>query len=151
MSHYFTTENGIVNSFRTKFDDLWTDTIHYTNYANITGDLVRYHGTYPIDPELSFGPLDGFRARSVYHYDRETAGIDATMYRITDRAHTDALIRAMQRGNQEVESGLHLSDEAASALGEIVDAIKGMVLMIDQIAAGSEQQSAQHADGDVSG
>ena len=71
---------------------------------------------------------------------KETAALITRIQR-----NTEEVVSSMQRGNQEVEGGLRLSDEAAHALGEIVDAIKGMVLMIDQIAAGSEQQSAASA------
>lgn len=95
---YFTTQDSIVNSFRTKYDDLWTDTRFYVDYANISGPLTRRYDRFPIDPELNFPPFEGFRSRSVWHYDREQAGIDVIMYRITDRAHSDAMIRAVQRG-----------------------------------------------------
>ena len=34
-SIYFTDDAVVVNSFRTKYDDLWTNTTGYANYANI--------------------------------------------------------------------------------------------------------------------
>ena len=95
---YFTGQDSLVNSFRTKYDDLWTDTRFYTDYANILGPLIRRYQVFAIDPELNFPPVDSFRSRSVWHFDREQNGIDVIMYRITDRAHSDAMIRAVQRG-----------------------------------------------------
>jgi phosphatidylserine/phosphatidylglycerophosphate/cardiolipin synthase-like enzyme len=93
---YFTDRPSYVNSFMTKFDDIWTETTGFRNYANVTSPQ-RAYPTSPIDPELNFPP-GGFRERSVARYAAETQRIDAIMYRITDRAHTDALIAAMQRG-----------------------------------------------------
>ena len=95
---YFAYDAAVVNSFRTKYDDLWTNTSGYANHANITTPLLRRYATFPRDPELNFPPLQSYRSRAVRAYDAETVGIDATMYRITDRAHTDALIRALNRG-----------------------------------------------------
>ena len=37
---YFTDDLAVVNSFKTRFDDLWTDTTLYGNYANISGALT---------------------------------------------------------------------------------------------------------------
>src|SRR5687768_14910682 len=39
---YFTGDAGVVNSFRTKFDDLWTNTTSYATYANVTTLFRRY-------------------------------------------------------------------------------------------------------------
>ena len=93
---YFTEKASYVQSFMTKFDDVWTSTNGFRDYANVTS-LQRAYSTFPIDPELNFPP-GGFRERSVSNYAAESQGIDSLMYRITDRAHTDALIAAVQRG-----------------------------------------------------
>src|SRR5215471_7806315 len=45
---YFTSDASLINSFETKFDDLWTDTTLYGNYANITGPLTRKYPTSAI-------------------------------------------------------------------------------------------------------
>jgi phosphatidylserine/phosphatidylglycerophosphate/cardiolipin synthase-like enzyme len=95
---YFTDKASYVNSFMTKFDDIWTSTDGYRNYANVTS-IQRAYPTFTLDPELNFPP-GGFRERSVALYGSETQRIDSLMYRITDRAHTDALIAAAQRGTQ---------------------------------------------------
>ncbi len=98
---YFTDAPAIVNSFKTKYDDLWTSTTGYANYANITSPLTRVYPTYTIDPEMNLPPGSSsvdFANRSVSRYNAETQQIDAIMYRITDRRHTDALINAMNRG-----------------------------------------------------
>ena len=46
-SIYFTDDTAIVNSFRTKFDDHWTDTTEWANYANVTEPLVRHYTDLP--------------------------------------------------------------------------------------------------------
>jgi phosphatidylserine/phosphatidylglycerophosphate/cardiolipin synthase-like enzyme len=95
---YFTDHASVVNSFRTKFDDLWTNTSTYADYANVSGPLRRQYGTFSKDPELNFAPAESYRSRAVGRYNAEAQGIDVVMYRITDRAHTDAIIAAKQRG-----------------------------------------------------
>ena len=55
--------------------------------------------------------------------------------------NTDEVVASMTRGNEEVETGLRLSDAAARSLTEIVKSISHMGLMIDQIASGSEEQA----------
>jgi phosphatidylserine/phosphatidylglycerophosphate/cardiolipin synthase-like enzyme len=95
---FFTEDAALVRSFMQRFDDLWTDTTSYANYANIAGGLKRRYARYPIAPELNFPPLVSYRDRAVSAYNAESTGIDVTMYRITDRAHTDAIINAVQRG-----------------------------------------------------
>lgn len=93
---HFTDRESWVNSFMTKFDDVWTSTVGYEDYANVTS-RERAYPTYAIDPELNFPP-GGFRERSVAAYDAETQRIDSLMFRITDRAHTDKLIEMVGRG-----------------------------------------------------
>jgi phosphatidylserine/phosphatidylglycerophosphate/cardiolipin synthase-like enzyme len=94
----FTDKPSIVNSFRTKYDDLWLNTTEYRNFANIVSPRVRVHDIWPKDPELNFAPAESYANRSVQHYYAETQRIDVIMYRITDRRHTDAMIDAVRRG-----------------------------------------------------
>jgi phosphatidylserine/phosphatidylglycerophosphate/cardiolipin synthase-like enzyme/regulation of enolase protein 1 (concanavalin A-like superfamily) len=94
---HFTEDNSLVGSFQSKFDDIWTSTSGYANYANVT-TLSRRYPTYPKDPELNFPPAENYRTRAVSHYNQETQAIDVSMFRITDRAHADAMIAAQQRG-----------------------------------------------------
>ena len=98
----FSSEPGIVNSFKTAFDDVWTDVStgsqRFADYANIAGTPVRHYPTFPIDPELQFSPWTSFASRSIARYKTEGTGIDAIMYRITDRRHTDQMIAAVGRG-----------------------------------------------------
>jgi len=89
---------AIVQSIRTSFEDLWTDTSRYSDYANITGPLLREYPIYPRDPELNFPAAESYRNRAIAAYDAETSTIDISMFRITDRTHTDAIIRAINRG-----------------------------------------------------
>jgi hypothetical protein len=95
---YFSDDLSVVQSFMRRYDDLWTDTSSYANYANVSGSLRRRYATYAISPEMNFPPLQDYRARARSEYNAEPAGIDVTMYRITDRAHSDAMIAAVGRG-----------------------------------------------------
>jgi phosphatidylserine/phosphatidylglycerophosphate/cardiolipin synthase-like enzyme len=97
-SIYFTDDPSVVNSFRTKFDDLWINTSTYANYANIVTPLIRAYDLFPKNAELNFAPAESYASRAVARYNQETVGIDVVMYRITDRRHTDAIIAARARG-----------------------------------------------------
>ena len=96
-SAYFTSNQSFVQSFMTKFDDLWTNTTTYQNYANVVS-LLRNYPTYPRDAQLNFPPAQSYANRAVGRYNAETQKIDVIMYRITDRRHTDAMIAAKGRG-----------------------------------------------------
>ena len=95
---YYTNDPAIVHSFMTEFDTLWTSTSEFANYANVTGPLVRRYPSYPISPDLNFPPDQSYRDRSTAAYARETQGIDAQMFRITDAAQSTAIITAVNRG-----------------------------------------------------
>jgi hypothetical protein len=99
---YFTDDPAVVNSFKTQMDNLWTDTVNYANYANITGPLTRRYPTYPIDPALNFPPsADGsqdFYNRTATQFNQETQKIDIIMYRLTNDRYTNATIAAKNRG-----------------------------------------------------
>lgn len=97
-SIFFTDKPSIVNSFRTKFDDLWLNTEVFRDYANITARPARRYAIYEQDPELNFAPAQSYADRSASAYNRETEGIDVIMFRITDSRHTGAIIAARQRG-----------------------------------------------------
>ncbi len=94
----FIDDPSIVNSFKTRFDDIWTAP---TGFANFTPNMpapARHSPTHPIDPDLNFVPWQNFRTRSVAAYATEQTAIDSIMYRITDRQHTDSMIAAVGRG-----------------------------------------------------
>ena len=95
---YFTSDTAIVDSFRTRFDDQWINTTEWADYANIAGPLSRRYEIFPQDPSLNFVPWQNFRSRSVNAYRAESRHIDAIMYRITDRAHSDQMLAAVARG-----------------------------------------------------
>ncbi len=97
-SVYFTDNPSFVHSFMTKFDDLWTNTTAYADYANVVQPRARHYPTYTKDPQLNFPPLESYANRAVGRYNKETQKIDVIMYRITDRRHTDAIIAAKHRG-----------------------------------------------------
>jgi phosphatidylserine/phosphatidylglycerophosphate/cardiolipin synthase-like enzyme len=94
----FTSNAAVLESMMSRFDDIWTNTSSYANYANVNGALVRRHPRYAKNAAMNFVPGQDFGQRSVTHYNAETQRIDATVYRITDRRHTDALIAARKRG-----------------------------------------------------
>ena len=95
---YFTNDNNITNSFRRRFDDLWTDTSYWRNYANINVPLARHYPGTTIHPSMNFPTLEDFSNRSVSRYNLENAGIDAIVYRVTDHRHAEAMVRAVGRG-----------------------------------------------------
>jgi phosphatidylserine/phosphatidylglycerophosphate/cardiolipin synthase-like enzyme len=95
---YFTDDPALVNSFKRRFDDVWTTTTGYRTYANGPITATREYPLYTTDSRLNFPPFQDFASRSVAAYNAERVGIDSLIYRITDRRHTDAIIAARQRG-----------------------------------------------------
>jgi len=99
---YFSDDPAVVNSFKTRYDDIWTNSIDYGNYANIAEPLTRRYQTYPIDPSINFLPnhdlAEDYSVRTIAQIDQENQRIDVTMYRITDTRICDALLRASARG-----------------------------------------------------
>ena len=99
---YFTDDASLIQSFKTKYDDLWTDTVGYADYGNIVGPLTRIYPTFPINPEMNFPPsLDGsqdFFNRTQQNFNQETQKIDIIMYRITNQRYTDITLDAVRRG-----------------------------------------------------
>ena len=99
---YFTNDASLIQSFKTKYDDVWTNTVQYANFANINGPLTRKYPTVAINPELNFPPsLDAsqdFSVRTQQNMNAETKKIDIIMYRITNQSYTDATIAAVKRG-----------------------------------------------------
>ena len=96
---------GDRQSFQTKFDDLWTDTVYYQNLANINTPLVRNYPTYPISPDLNFPPDNDYQDRVISGLKAEasqvaprTAQVDAVMFRITSSKMPDQLIKMKQAG-----------------------------------------------------
>ena len=94
---YFTNDPSVVQSFMTKYDDLWTNTTHYQSLANV-GPLTRNYPTYPMDPELNFPPDQDYQDRLVSLMRQETVGIDVVMFRITSGKVPDEVIRRRQAG-----------------------------------------------------
>ena len=94
---FFEDDPVIVNSFKTKVDNLWTDTTNYQPYANITS-RVRAYPTYPISADMNFPPGQDFANRDVKLYNAETQKIDVAMFRVTDQRQSDGMIAAQKRG-----------------------------------------------------
>lgn len=58
------------------------------------------------------------------------------------QAETDQAVIAMNKGNEEVQSGIELADKAGQSLESILGSTHELLDMINQIAAASEEQSA---------
>jgi acid phosphatase len=99
---YFTDDVSLIQSFKTKFDDIWTNTVDYGNYGNIVGPLTRKYPTFPINPELNFPPSkdssQDYLLRTQQRFNAETQKIDIIMYRITNQGYSDTSIAAAKRG-----------------------------------------------------
>ncbi len=102
---YFTDDPNVVNSFKTVFDDAWTDsTGTYVDYANIVPPLTRSYPTYPLDPEMDFLPVPSsqwqlnYGNRSMAAMNNEKVKLDVDMFRITNSQIMDTLIKTYQRG-----------------------------------------------------
>lgn len=95
---FFTNDNNLTNSFRRRFDDLWINTSHYQNFANVSGPLVRRYPIFEIHPSMNFLPLEDPSLRMVGRFDREPQSIDAIVFRVTDSRLSDAVRRAEARG-----------------------------------------------------
>ena len=95
---YFTDDAEVVNTFKTKYDDLWTDTTHYADFANVSSPLLRNYPTYALHPDLNFPPDQDYQDRLVSQLKQEKQQIDAVMFRITSAKAPDELIRRFQAG-----------------------------------------------------
>ena len=93
---YFSDDPAIVNSFKRKFDDLWVDTTNYVVDSNVSS-RTRVYPLYTISTDLNFPPSQGFASRLIALEKAETQKIDVIMYRITQQAHSDALIAASSK------------------------------------------------------
>lgn len=94
---YFTDDPDVVQSFMTKFDNLWTDTTHYANVANVSV-LARNYPLYSMDPAMNFPPDEDYQDRLIGAMRTETVGIDVVMFRITSAKVPDEMIRRALAG-----------------------------------------------------
>jgi regulation of enolase protein 1 (concanavalin A-like superfamily) len=94
----FTDDPIVVNSFKTKYDDLWVDNTVYLDYANLINPPARVYPIYTKDPELNFPQQESYASRLLGRYPKEQQQIDVIMFRISDERETNAVIAAVQRG-----------------------------------------------------
>jgi PKD repeat protein len=101
---YFTDDPSVVNSFKTLFDNSWTDTVNYGDYANVVPPLTRTYGPpTTIDPELDFLPVpssqwqNNYGTRSMAAMSAEKVKLDVDMFRITNPQIMDSLIATYNR------------------------------------------------------
>ena len=76
----FIDDPSIVNTFKTRFDDVWTDQTAFVNFTPGMAEPVRQYPTYPLDPDMNFVPWQNFRARSVAAYTAEQTANDTIMF-----------------------------------------------------------------------
>jgi phosphatidylserine/phosphatidylglycerophosphate/cardiolipin synthase-like enzyme len=95
---FYTNDVSLLHSFMSKFDDMWTSTTEFANYANISGPLTRAYPTATEDSQLNFPNDQSYRNRAIAAYDAENTQIDAAMFRITDAQESNAIIAAAKRG-----------------------------------------------------
>jgi len=107
---YFTDKPSILASFESKFDDRWTNTTRFVDFANITEPPTRKYGAVgwtPIDPDLNFVPDQNYENRLKTQVDLEGSNvkfpdlvpkIDVVMFRITSAKIPDALIARARAG-----------------------------------------------------
>jgi hypothetical protein len=95
---YFTDDPDVVTTFMAKYDDLWTDTRHYADFANISGPLMRHYPAYPLHPDLNFPPDQDYADRLVSEMRRETQQIDVVIFRITSAKLPDEILRRHAAG-----------------------------------------------------
>ena len=94
---FFSNNQSLVRSFMTKFDDLWTSTTEFGNYANVRrADTKVCQVSHRPRAELSARRQLPHACLAAYAAERQR--IDVLMFRITDEAHTDAMIQAVGRG-----------------------------------------------------
>ncbi|HEY6213243.1 MAG TPA: phospholipase D-like domain-containing protein [Vicinamibacterales bacterium] len=94
---FYEDDPAIVNTFKTKFDNLWVDTTNYSVYANVAS-RVRSYPIYTLSADMNFPPSQSYANRVIGREKAETVKIDVDMYRITQQSHSDSLIAAFQRG-----------------------------------------------------
>ena len=78
------------------FDDLWNDTVYYSDLANVSA-RTRNYPTYPKDAALNFPPDEDYQDRLIANLRQETQQIDVVMFRITSGKVPGELIRRWQR------------------------------------------------------
>jgi regulation of enolase protein 1 (concanavalin A-like superfamily) len=95
---FYSDDLAVLHSFMRKYDDLWMDATNYSVYANVSGTRMRAYDLFPIIADLNFPPGQSYANRVIALEKAETLKIDIQMYRITQQAHSDALIAAHNRG-----------------------------------------------------
>ena len=130
-------------SFMKMYDDVWTNTTEYADYANVTRPLVRNYPTVPVDPRLNFPPRDSYQNRLVPLIDKEPARglIDVDMFRLTMARPIDAIIRAAARG---VRIRMYLEPNEYSN-----PARPGNKVQIDRLVAAAKTVSGYDRDPDA--
>ena len=107
----FTNDPAIVNAFLTKFDQMWVNTSEFLDwpevYRNVTGNnwptpmtisRARLEGDHPSPPGMIWSQGPELNNAMAAEIDRETAGVDMVIYRLSDPVITDALVRRLQAG-----------------------------------------------------
>ena len=102
---YFSDDPAVVNSFKSKYDDWWTDTVSYRDYnpSPMVPPPTRSWGpAIPINSELNFLPTaissQSYGNKVMAAINAEKLKLDVDMYRITNQPISDTTIKAFNRG-----------------------------------------------------
>src|SRR2546427_824759 len=102
---YFSDDPAVVNSFKSKYDDWWIDTVSYRDYnpnPMVPPPTRSWGPAITLNPELNFPPstiaAHNYGARVISAINAEKVKLDIDMFRITNAPEADAVIKAFNRG-----------------------------------------------------
>jgi len=102
---YFSDDPAVVNSFKSKYDDWWTDAVSYRDYnpnPMVPPPTRSWGPAITLNPELNFPPstiaAHNYGARVISAINAEKVKLDIDMFRITNAPEADAVIKAFNRG-----------------------------------------------------
>jgi len=98
---YFSDDPAVVNSFKSKFDDWWIDTVSYRDYnpnPMVPPPTRSWGPPITLNPELNFPPstiaAHNYGQRAINAINAEKVKLDIDMFRITNAPIADAVIKA---------------------------------------------------------
>ncbi len=102
---YFSDDPAVVNSFKSKYDDWWIDTVSYRDYnpnPMVPPPTRSWGPAITLNPELNFPPstiaAHNYGQRAINAINAEKVKLDIDMFRITNAPEADAVINAFKRG-----------------------------------------------------
>ena len=80
----------------TKYDDIWQDTVNFTNLANVRTKFASQPPDLPDQPKPELSSDQDYQDRVVARLKLEPTQVDAVMFRITSAKIPDQLIKLVQ-------------------------------------------------------